>query len=153
MAEQVTEEMVVTARKRSENLQDVPAAVPAFNGEDLEERGVNKIVDIAGLTPNITVNETSGIAAGGLQVFIRGIGNDPSFDQGVGVYVDDVYLNHAGGALIDVYDVERIEALKGPQGHLYGRNTICGAIKYVSAEPSDELCALGRQEPVGQATA
>jgi len=141
LAEQVIEEMVVTARKRSENLQDVPAAVAAFNSQELEERGVNNIVEIAGLTPNITVNETSGIAAGALQVFIRGIGNDPSFDQGVGIYVDDIYLNNAGSALLDVYDVERIEVLKGPQGHLYGRNTIGGAIKYVSAEPSDELRA------------
>ena len=138
LGQQIIEEIVVTARKRSENLQDVPAAVAAFNAQELEERGIDNIAEIGRLTPNITVNETSGIVAGGLQVFIRGIGNDPGFDQGVGVYVDDVYLNRAGGALIDVYDIERIEVLKGPQGHLYGRNTIGGAIKYVSAEPSDE---------------
>ena len=139
LAEQVIEEMVVTARRRSENLQDVPAAVAAFNGEELEERGVDNIIEIDRLTPNITVNETTGVVAGGLQVFIRGIGNDPGFDQGVGIYVDDVYLNRAGAGLINVYDVERIEVLKGPQGHLYGRNTVGGAIKYVSAEPGDEL--------------
>ena len=134
----VIEEIVVTARKRSENLQDVPAAVSAFNAEQLEERGIDNIVEIARLTPNITVNETSGLIGGALQIFIRGIGNDPGFDQGVGLYVDDVYLNRTSGALLDVYDIERIEVLKGPQGNLYGRNTIGGAVKYVSAEPDDE---------------
>ena len=138
IAENVIEEIVVTARKRAENLQDVPAAVSAFNAEQLEERGIDSIVEIARLTPNITVNETSGLIAGALQIFIRGIGNDPGFDQGVGLYVDDVYINRTSGALLDVYDIERIEVLKGPQGNLYGRNTIGGAIKYVSAEPDDE---------------
>ena len=135
---QVIEVIVVTARKRSENAQDVPAAVAAFNAEDLEERGIDNIIEAARLTPNVTINETNGLIAGAIQVFIRGIGNDPGFDQGVGVYVDDVYLNRTTGALLDVYDVERIEILKGPQGHLYGRNTIGGAVKYVSAEPDNE---------------
>ncbi len=139
LAQQIIEEIVVTARKRSENLQDVPAAVAAFNAEELEERGIDNIVEIARLTPNITVNETSGLLAGALQIFIRGIGNDPGFDQGVGLYVDDVYLNRTSGALLDVYDIDRIEVLKGPQGNLYGRNTIGGAVKYVSAEPDDEM--------------
>ncbi|MCY4198724.1 MAG: TonB-dependent receptor [Gammaproteobacteria bacterium] len=139
LGQQIIEEIVVTARKRSENLQDVPAAVAAFNAEELEERGIDNLVEIARLTPNITVNETSGLIAGALQIFIRGIGNDPGFDQGVGVYVDDVYLNRTSGALLDVYDIDRIEVLKGPQGNLYGRNTIGGAVKYVSAEPDDEM--------------
>ena len=138
LAQNVIEEIVVTARKRAENLQDVPAAVAAFNAEELEERGIDNIVEIGRLAPNITVNETSGLIAGALQIFIRGIGDDPGFDQGVGLYVDDVYLNRSSGALLDVYDIERIEVLKGPQGNLYGRNTIGGAIKYVSAEPDDE---------------
>ena len=137
-AQNVIEEILVTARKRTENLQDVPAAVAAYTGEELEERGVDNIVEVARLTPNITVNETSGLIAGSLQVFIRGIGNDPGFDQGVGIYVDDVYLNRQSGAVLDVYDVERIEVLKGPQGNLYGRNTTGGAIKYVSREPGND---------------
>ena len=137
-AQNVIEEIVVTARKRAENLQDVPAAVSAYSAEQLKDRGIDNIVEIGRLTPNMTVNETNGLISGAMQIFIRGIGNDPGFDQGVGIYVDDVYLNRTSGSLIDVYDVERIEILKGPQGNLYGRNTIGGAVKYVSAEPGDE---------------
>ena len=134
-------EVLVTARKREERVQDVPAAVSAYGSEELLERGVDNITEIARLTPGITINETSGLLAGAIQVFVRGIGNDPGFDQGVGIYVDDVYLNRTGGALLDLYDVERIEVLKGPQGHLYGRNTIGGALKYVSREPGNETRA------------
>ena len=134
----VVEEIVVTARKRAENMQDVPAAVSAFSQETLQNAGVDNITDLENLTPNITMNETSGLVPGSIQVFIRGIGNDPGFDQGVGIYVDDVYLNRTSGALLEVYDVERIEVLKGPQGNLYGRNTIGGAIKYISRDPDAE---------------
>ncbi len=142
LAEEYTiEEVLVTARKRTESAQDVPAAVSAFGAEELQDRGIDNIVEVARLTPNLTINETNGLIAGAVQVFIRGIGNDPGFDQGVGVYVDDVYLNRTSGALIDVYDVERIEVLKGPQGHLYGRNTIGGALKYISREPDEEFRA------------
>ena len=137
----VIEEVLVTARKRTENLQEVPAAVSAFSAEELRDRGVENITEVARLTPNVTINETGGLVAGAVQVFIRGIGSDPGFDQGVGIYVDDVYLNRQTGALLDVYDVERIEVLKGPQGNLYGRNTIGGAVKYVSREPSAETRA------------
>lgn len=133
------EEVIVTARKRAENLQRVPMAVSAFNAEQLRDAQVTNIVDLDRMTPNITIHETSGLAAGNLQVYIRGIGNDAGFDQGVGVYVDDVYLNRSIGALLEVYDIERIEILKGPQGNLYGRNTIGGAIKHITRRPSDEL--------------
>ena len=138
VADNVIEEIVVTARKRAENAQDVPAAISAFGAVELAERGVDDLVDVARLTPNVTINETSGLLGGSVQVFIRGIGNDPSFDQGVGIYVDDVYLNRIVGSLLDVYDVERIEVLKGPQGNLYGRNTTGGALKYLSAEPGGD---------------
>lgn len=137
-AQNVIEEIVVTARKRAENLQDVPAAVSAFGAEELKERGIDAIDEVGRLTPNVAITETNGLISGALLIFIRGIGNDPGFDQGVGIYVDDVYLNRTSGAMLDVYDVERIEILKGPQGNLYGRNTIGGAIKYVSREPSEE---------------
>ena len=140
-AQNVIEEVLVTARKRTENLQEVPAAVSAYGAEELQDRGVDNITEVARLTPNLTINETNGLLAGVIQVFIRGIGNDPGFDQGVGMYLDDVYLNRTSGALLDVYDVERIEILKGPQGHLYGRNTIGGALKYVSREPGNETRA------------
>lgn len=136
------EEIVVTARKRSENLQDVPAAVSAFTGDELVDRQIDRIEEIQRLTPNLTVNEASGLNPGAVQVFIRGIGSDPGFDQGVGIYVDDVYLNRTFGAMLELYDVERIEVLKGPQGHLYGRNTIGGALKYVTRIPTDETRAM-----------
>jgi iron complex outermembrane receptor protein len=139
MSQQVLEEVVVTARKRAESLQNVPMAVSAFTAQQLRDAQIDNITDLQKMTPNITINETSGLVAGAVQVYVRGIGNDPGFDQGVGIYVDDVYLNSPTGALLEVYDVERIEVLKGPQGNLYGRNTIGGAIKYITREPSDEL--------------
>ena len=132
------EEIVVTARKREENLQDVPAAISAFSADDLAEKGVENILELENLTPNLTMNETSGLLPGSIQIFMRGIGNDPGFDQGVGIYVDDVYLNRTNGSMLEVFDVDRIEVLKGPQGNLYGRNTIGGAVKYVTRAPSEE---------------
>lgn len=130
--------IIVTTRKRAESLQDVPAAVSAFGADELEQMGISNLSEIQNITPNVTISETKGLNPGTIQVFIRGIGNDPGFDQGVGIYVDDVYLNRTAGALLDVYDIERIEVLKGPQGHLYGRNTIGGALKYVSRDPDGE---------------
>jgi iron complex outermembrane recepter protein len=139
LSSQVIEEVIVTARKREENLQEVPMAIAAFGAQQLRNSLVDDITDLQKMTPNITINETSGLVAGVPQIFIRGIGTDPGFDQGVGIYVDDVYLNTSAGALLEVYDVERIEVLKGPQGNLYGRNTIGGAVRYVTREPGDEL--------------
>ena len=80
------EEIVVTARKRSENLQDVPAAVSAFTGEELVDRQIDRIEELQRLTPNLSVNEASGLNPGAVQVFIRGIGSDPGFDQGAVSY-------------------------------------------------------------------
>ena len=133
-------DIVVTARRRAESLQDVPIAVSAFSGEQLERQGALDITDIADTTPNVTL-ETSRGTNTTLTAFIRGVGQqDPvaGFEQGVGLYLDDVYLNRPQGALLDVYDVERIEVLRGPQGTLYGRNTIGGAVKYVTRAISDD---------------
>lgn len=135
----ILEEVVVTARKREESLQRVPMAVSAFGAQQLQQAQVDNILDLERMTPNITLTDTGGLVAGAVSVFMRGIGNDPGFDQGVGIYMDDVYLNRTTGALLEVYDVERIEILKGPQGNLYGRNTIGGAIKYISKNPGDEF--------------
>lgn len=132
--------IVVTARRREERLVDVPIAVTSFSGEQLEQRGALDLTDIGTTTPNITV-ETSRGSNSTLTAFIRGIGQqDPvsGFEQGVGIYLDDVYLNRPQAAVLDIYDVERIEVLRGPQGTLYGRNTIGGAVKYVTRElPQD----------------
>ena len=126
--------ITVTARRRNEILLDVPVSVTAYSGEQLERQGALDITDIGDTTPNVTF-ETSRGTNTTLTAFIRGVGQqDPvaGFEQGVGIYIDDVYLNRPQGALLDIYDVERIEVLRGPQGTLYGRNTIGGAIKYVT---------------------
>jgi iron complex outermembrane receptor protein len=129
-----TGEIIVTARRRAESLQDVPVAVTAYSGEQLENQGAVDITDISDTTPNVTL-ETSRGTNTTLTAFIRGVGQqDPvaGFEAGVGLYLDDVYLNRPQSAVLDIYDVERIEVLRGPQGTLYGRNTIGGAIKYVT---------------------
>jgi iron complex outermembrane receptor protein len=133
-------EIVVTARRRAEALQDVPIAVTAYSGEQLEREGALDITDVGDTTPNVTL-ETSRGTNTTLTAFIRGVGQqDPvaGFEQGVGIYLDDVYLNRPQGAVLDIYDVERIEVLRGPQGTLYGRNTIGGAIKYVTRRLPDD---------------
>ena len=133
-APQDSGEIVVTARRRAESLQDVPIAVTAYSGEQLESQGALDITDISDTTPNVTL-ETSRGTNTTLTAFIRGVGQqDPvaGFEAGVGLYLDDVYLNRPQAAVLDIYDVERIEVLRGPQGTLYGRNTIGGAIKYVT---------------------
>ncbi len=137
---QALEEIVVTARKREESLQDVPIAVSAYSGEALVELGTVDIVQLAQATPNVTL-EVSRATNTTLTAFIRGVGQqDPvaGFEGGVGLYLDDVYLARPQGTVFDVYDVERIEVLRGPQGTLYGRNTIGGAIKYVTKRLSDQ---------------
>ena len=138
--------IVVTARRREETLLDVPIAVSAFSGEALEQRGAVDLTDIGNITPNTTM-ETSRGTNSTLSAFIRGIGQqDPvsGFEQGVGIYLDDVYLNRPQAAVLDIYDVERIEVLRGPQGTLYGRNTIGGAVKYVTRELPQELSIRAR---------
>lgn len=134
------QEIVVTTRRRNELLLNVPVAVTAFSGEQLNRQGALDITAVAQTTPNVTLEVSRGTNST-LSPFIRGIGQqDPvaGFEQGVGIYLDDVYLNRPQAAVLDIYDVERIEVLRGPQGTLYGRNTIGGAIKYVTKRiPTD----------------
>src|SRR5512145_1182651 len=128
------EEVTVTARRREESLQDVPIAVSAFSAEDLEATGAPDITWLQQSTPNLTLQVARG-SNSTLIAFIRGVGQqDPlwGFEPGVGLYVDDVYIARPQGAVLDIYDIERLEVLRGPQGTLYGRNTIGGAIKYVT---------------------
>ncbi len=132
--------IVVTARRREERLIDVPVSVTALTGEQLSRSGTQEITQIAQTVPNITLEVSRGTNTT-LTAFVRGVGQqDPvaGFEAGVGLYVDDVYLNRPQAAVLDVYDVERIEVLRGPQGTLYGRNTIGGAIKYVTAKLPDD---------------
>lgn len=124
----------VTARKREETLQEVPVAVTAFTSDALDKLNVEDISDLGGQVPNLTIYAARG-ASSTVTAYIRGVGqSDPTWgaDPGVGIYLDDVYIARPQGALLDVFDVSRIEVLRGPQGTLYGKNTIGGAIKYIS---------------------
>jgi len=140
-AQAVLEEVVVTAERREANLQDVALAVSAFSETDLEDYQVQDLGDLQSLVPNLSIHVGD---ANNAVAYIRGVGQVDSvafFEPGVGIYLDDVYLGRAQGAFLSVLDVERIEVLRGPQGTLYGRNTVGGAIKYVSAAPTDEFSA------------
>ncbi len=138
------EEMTVTARKREEGLQSTPIAISAFSGESLEFRGVDRVDGIADFTPNLSFDNspTFGGASNSAAIYIRGIGQKefvPTVDPGVGLYVDGVYIARSVGGILDLVDVERIEVLRGPQGTLFGRNTIGGAISITTRKPNEEL--------------
>lgn len=126
------EEIVVTARRRSEALQDTPVAVSAFTAEALEARSVETLDNIARFTPNIRFDGAAALSGGNYNatVFIRGIGqNDFAIfsDPGVGFYVDGVYYARSIGGIMDAVDLASVEVLRGPQGTLFGKNTIGGA--------------------------
>ena len=126
--------ITVTARKREETLQEVPVAVTAFTADTLDKLNIEDLADLDAQVPNLTIYAARG-SSSTLTAYIRGVGqSDPLWgvDPGVGLYLDDVYIARPQGALLDVFDVERIEVLRGPQGTLYGKNTIGGAIKYIS---------------------
>jgi iron complex outermembrane receptor protein len=127
-------EITVTSRRREEALQEIPIAVSVVAGDQLEDVAASAINELQGYVPNLSIyqgrNQSTTLTA-----FIRGVGQaDPLWgvDPGVGLYIDDVYIARAQNALLDVYDVSRVEVLRGPQGTLYGKNTIGGAIKYVT---------------------
>jgi iron complex outermembrane recepter protein len=130
------EEVVVTARRRTEQLQDVPLTVTAVTAESIQDYNVQNLADLTSFVPNMKISQDRATSST-INVYIRGVGqSDPlwGFQPGVGVYVDDVYLARPQAALLDVLDVDRLEVLSGPQGTLYGRNTIAGAIKYVTRD-------------------
>lgn len=132
--------VTVTAQRREQSALDVPLSVSAFSAEDLEATGAVDITSIQRATPNATIEVARG-SNSTLIAFIRGVGQqDPlwGFEPGVGLYVDDVYLARPQGAILDIFDIDRIEVLRGPQGTLYGRNTIGGAIKYVTSRIESE---------------
>jgi iron complex outermembrane receptor protein len=136
-------EIVVTAEKRSENVQDVPIAITAFTASELTARGVTDLHGLTALAPNVNLDEGSPFSGSNsvLSASIRGIGQDDfafNLDPGVGVYVDGVYFARTVGANQNLLDVERIEILNGPQGTLFGRNTIGGAISIVTRTPGDK---------------
>ncbi|MEA3173013.1 MAG: iron complex outerrane recepter protein [Gammaproteobacteria bacterium] len=135
------QEVVVTARRREEKLIDTPISITAFSGPALEARGITRTDDLASVVPNLVFQENPG--AGGSSssaaVFIRGVGQSdfiPTVEPGVGLYVDGVYVASAVGSLLDLVDVASLEVLRGPQGTLFGRNTIGGAINVTSEKPN-----------------
>ncbi len=142
------EEIIVTAQKRVENVQSVPIAISAFSAEAMQERAVGNVSQLASIAPNVSLDSNvpfSGSTAV-LAASIRGIGsNDFAFniDPGVGIYIDGVYLARSVGANQDLLDIERIEILKGPQGTLFGRNTIGGAVSVVTKDPAKEFSGQG----------
>ncbi|MBW2713538.1 MAG: TonB-dependent receptor, partial [Deltaproteobacteria bacterium] len=143
-AYRLIEEVVVTARRRKENLQDTPISISAYTAESLEYRGVTRINQIAEFTPNLVFqnNPSFGGASNTAAIYIRGVGQKeflPTVEPGVGLYVDGVYIARSVGAILDLIDVERVEVLRGPQGTLFGRNTIGGAISITTKKPDEEL--------------
>src|SRR6202050_1044698 len=127
------QEVLVTARRFAEDLQSVPIAVTALSAAVIQQQDVTNLEDLNSFVPNMKIAADRATSST-INVYIRGVGqSDPlwGFEPGVGVYIDDVYLARPQTALLDVIDVQDLEILRGPQGTLYGKNTIAGAIKYV----------------------
>ncbi|MBS0505146.1 MAG: TonB-dependent receptor [Proteobacteria bacterium] len=149
--ESALEEIVVTAQKRTENLQDTPLAVSAITAETIIDRGISDVSSLTAVAPSLSIT-TTGAATSNIALFIRGIGESETIltvDSPVGLYVDGVVLGRSSGAVFDLVDLERIEVLRGPQGTLYGRNTIGGAVNLISRKPTetfgvDQLLSYGR---------
>ena len=134
------EEIVVQARRRAELLEDTPVAVSVLGEQSLRTSGITQLNEIQDLVPNMSVD----VGASGLQpiIRIRGVGTstiEAAFDPGVGVYVDGVFMPRSSGQLLDTVDVAQIEVLRGPQGTLFGKNTVGGAINVTTAKPTDEV--------------
>lgn len=137
-------DIVVTAQKRSENIQDVPIAISAVGSEYLESRGVDSIDKIGAIAPNVKI-ERAPSSKTISQISIRGsvtINPAITWEPAVGLYLDGVYIAKAQGSLFDIADLERVEILRGPQGTLYGRNALAGAVNLVTKKPSGELGGL-----------
>ena len=136
----VLEEIVVTAQKRSQSIQDVPVAVTAFDGGAIEDNGAVNIEDLSGIAPNVHITQMAIIPNVG-SLTIRGINftdPDPNADPKTGVSLDGVFLTRNNGVLMDTFDIERVEVLRGPQGTLYGRNNMAGTINMVTAQPTED---------------
>ena len=136
------EEVLVTAQKRTESLQDIPIAINAYDAQAIEAMGLINAKDVGLASPSLQMPAYP-FSNTNLALFIRGIGNADSIvitkDPTVGLYYDGVYAARSTGLLADLSDLERIEILRGPQGTLYGRNTTAGAVNFINAKPTGEL--------------
>ena len=142
--EAILEEVIVTAQRREASLQVTPVSVTAFSGEQLRELSINDLAGIERFAPNMNFSNSPAGSGGGnnAQIYIRGVGQNDfliTTDPGVGLYVDGVYFARSMGAIMNLMDVERVEVLRGPQGTLFGKNAVGGAINLVSNEPTEEL--------------
>ncbi|MFM7625649.1 MAG: TonB-dependent receptor plug domain-containing protein, partial [Gammaproteobacteria bacterium] len=135
------EEIVVTAQRREEKVQDVPIAISAFSAEQLERLNVTETLGISKLIPNLLAFNNTGLGTAN-GYYLRGIGNTesiPTFDPPVGTYVDDVFISRQNANNLGLFDSERIEVMRGPQGTLFGRNTTGGAINVILRKPAEEF--------------
>ena len=152
----VLEEVIVTARKRAESMQLIPVAVTAITAAELRQSSIRNLQDIQGFVPNLLIDRVPGLQSGAA-IAIRGVSYqeiDKSLDPGIGVLLDGVYLGTNSGQILENFDIERIEVLRGPQGTLFGKNTIGGALNIVRTAPTKEfggkvqgtLAEYGRQD-------
>ena len=138
-AEAMLEEIIVTAQKREQNVQSIPIAVTALGEDTLRNANIVTIDDVAKHTPGFTITNYNPVTT---QPFIRGVGSDPAdagSDTSVGVFIDGVYAGRAGGYRVDMFDLQRVEVLRGPQGTLFGRNVAGGALNILSNAPGREF--------------
>src|SRR5690554_1728951 len=132
------EEVVVTAQFREQNLQSTPIAITAISAADMEARGISGLTDIDNIAPNVQLRPTGAEFGNAITAFIRGVGQSDTsfaFEPAVGIYVDDVYYATLYGSQLDLLDLERMEVLRGPQGTLFGKNSIGGAVRLVTKKP------------------
>jgi len=133
----VLDEVVVTAQKRQQSLQDVPISVSVISGDKIAEAGIDNMDDLALYVPNFSKGESGA----GAIIQIRGIGtgSNPAFEQSVVMYMDDISLSRSPLARMPLMDLERVEVLRGPQNVLFGKNSIGGAVSLITAKPTDEM--------------
>ncbi|WP_152414697.1 TonB-dependent receptor [Blastomonas sp. AAP53] len=140
-AQEGLSEIIVTAQRRQESVQDVPIAISAFSAEQLRDQGVSNTLQLGQYVPNLVAQNNTGIGSANAY-FLRGLGSTETiatFDPPVGTYVDDIYLSRQNANNLALFDVARVEVLRGPQGTLFGRNTTGGAINVIMAEPGDTI--------------
>ena len=136
------DDVIVTAQRREQSLQDVPIAITAFNAETLERTNATGIQDIAGKAPGVTLTQFN---IGEPQLYIRGVGttsDSAASDPSIGISIDEVSIGRAGASAMSFIDIERVEVLRGPQGTLYGRNASGGALNVYTRRPQFEDSGL-----------
>ena len=137
------EEIVITAQKRTESSQDVAAAITAIGGDELNKTNFNNVADLQNIAPSVQIGESFGFA----QIMVRGVGTDNPFvggDPSVAVHLDGAVIGQPSAQFGSLFDIERIEVLRGPQGTLYGRNATGGSVNVISHKPTEETTGYAR---------